>query len=56
MHINDFTKEEDKEKASRIYKKSIEGKTKENLLKKAYIHKSGDIIYGSVSTSLVERY
>jgi len=54
MHINDFTKEEDKEKAAEYIKKVIEGKTKGKSIEKAYIHKSGDIIYGSVSTSLVE--
>jgi len=54
MKFNDFTKEEDKAKGSEFVKKIIEGEIKGGSLEKAYMHKSGDIIYGSVSTSLVK--
>ena len=53
MTFNDFTKEEDKAKSLEFLKKVIEGKTKGESFDKFYVHKSGKIIYGSVSVSLI---
>jgi PAS domain S-box-containing protein len=53
MKFNDFTKEEDKAKGLEFVKKIIEGEIDEKSFEKAYVHKSGEILYGSVTTSLV---
>lgn len=54
MKFNDFTSEYDKKASSEFIEKVLAGKIKNESLEKRYIHKSGKIIYGSVTLTVVK--
>ena len=53
LTINDITVEEDRYNGKEFVKKALEGKKSKTKFEKRYIHKSGRIVYASVSSLLV---